>query len=91
MKEFDFTHAPLPPLVLNTRIPGNLTMHCRLAGNDVTSTCQKTKVSLSWSKILGQDANNPSTYHIARDGVDVPACPTVAPKCADTPPPGVHF
>ena len=91
MNDFDFTQTPLPPLVLSTHIPGELTTYCRKNSTDRTATCEKPTVLITWNPVTGPDIPGPFTYHILRDGVELPQCIGTASSCTDTPPSGGHL
>jgi phospholipase C len=91
MNEFDFTQTPLPPLVLSTHIPGKLTIFCHDRKADQTATCQLPTVTISWNPIVGPGIAGPFTYHILRDGIELPQCVGTGSTCTDTPGSGNHF
>jgi len=90
MNEFDFTQAPRPPLVLPVDIPTGLTALCNPPPN-ISTSCTLRTVSLSWNAVTGPQVSGPFTYHITRDGIDLPQCLGSATACTDKPGPGVHF
>ncbi len=88
MNEFDFTQAPLPPLVLSTHIPAGLTLTC---GSNVGAACTVGTVSLSWFPV-GTPADAATfTYHVQRDGADLAQCTGNATGCTDLPGSGAHL
>jgi phospholipase C len=91
MNEFDFTQTPLPPLILSTHIPGAIVTYCRKDVNDRTAACQKPTVTIQWNPVTGPQVPGPFTYHIMRDGVDLPQCTGKATQCTDTPGSGNHL
>jgi phospholipase C len=91
MKEFDFNQTPQSPLLLTTHIPTALRLYCRGGVVDYGENCTKTTVTLIWDAIAGNDNAAPFTFHILRDGVEVPKCAGTATTCTDTPGSGVHL
>ncbi len=90
MTEFDFTQAPLPPLVMNTHIPAAIFTFCAGKQNP-TTICTQPTVSLKWNAIVGTDLASPFTYHVTRDGVALANCAGTATTCSDKPGSGAHF
>jgi phospholipase C len=90
MSEFDFTQKPLAPLVLSTHIPTGITTSCTSPPSPETQ-CTLPTVSISWSPVDGGNVTQPFTYHILRDGVDLPQCLGSATTCTDTPGTGAHY
>jgi phospholipase C len=89
MSEFDFTQSPLPPLILPTDIPTGLFATC---GKDANlAFCQLPTVTLSWNAVAGAHEPAPYTYHVQRDGTDLPQCTGAALTCTDTPGSGTHL
>jgi hypothetical protein len=91
LSEFDFTHAPLPPLVLSTHIPTGIDTFCRTKTTDDSPDCTKPIVTITWSPVTGRQVPGPFTYHITRDGTDLAQCTGSATRCTDTPGAGNHF
>ncbi len=91
MAEFDFSQTPLPPMILSTHIPINLRAACRTKAGDTTETCQVATVKLSWDMFSSVDSADKLTFHVARDGVDLPACTTSKASCVDSPGSGAHL
>ena len=92
MNEFDFTQTPLPPLVLTTHVPTNLHKYCRKAATDFGDLCQLPTVKILWTALDVHSVNNPTfTYHVTRDGIDLPACTGTATTCTDMPGSGSHI
>ncbi len=89
MSEFDFTQKPLRPLVLPTDIPTGLLATCGPDAN--RAYCQLTTVTLAWNAISGAHEPAPYTYHVQRDGADLPQCTGAALTCTDTPGSGAHL
>lgn len=88
IKEFNFTQAPLPPLILSTHIPVNLLASC---GVDVGARCTQSSVTLTWHPVgTAAEAEN-FTYHIQRDGSDIGQCTGTSTTCTDRPGSGVHL
>jgi hypothetical protein len=90
LNEFDFEQAPLPPPVLSTAIPINLNANCG-ASTKNGFMCTQATVSLSWTAVAGATGVPPYTYHVTRDGTDLPACVTTITSCTDTPGSGNHL
>jgi hypothetical protein len=89
MDDFDFTQAPLPPLVLPTHIPTGIVASCS-ADNRVA--CTSPTVVVTWNPVTGPEIPGPFTYHITRDDhVDLPQCIGTATTCQDTPGRGKHL
>jgi phospholipase C len=90
LNEFDFTQKPLAPPVLSTAIPTDMSADCGATTKNGFS-CTQTSVALSWTAVTGATGVPPYTYHVTRDGTDLPACVTTATSCNDTPGPGNHL
>jgi phospholipase C len=90
LNEFDFTQSPLPPPVLSTAIPINLTASCGATTKN-GYVCTQTTVSLSWSAITKATGVPPYTYHVTRDGTALPGCVTTGLSCSDSPGSGNHL
>jgi phospholipase C len=88
MQEFDFAQQPLPPLVLSTHIPTDIIVNC---SSDKSEHCTIPTVTISWAPVTGPDVPGPFTYHIERDGVDLPQCIGEKASCTDTPGSGAHL
>ncbi len=88
MNEFDFTQKPLPPLVLSTHIPTNLVATCNTV---LSTTCSMPTVTLNWNRLIFANSTEIFTYHITRDGVELPGCTTKGIQCVDKPPSGPHL
>ena len=89
MSEFDFSQQPQPPLILPTDIPTALLATC---GKDANRTyCQLPTVTLGWTAVTGAHEPAPYTYHVQRDGTDLPQCTGAALTCTDAPGSGAHF
>src|SRR5262249_18001345 len=84
MDEFDFNQKPLPPLRLSMAIPSNITVMC---APKKTEHCTLPTVTISWNRV----APKGFTYHIQRDGKDLPQCTGTATQCTDKPGSGAHF
>jgi phospholipase C len=89
--DFDFRQKPQPELLLPTHTPGGIYVSCRARKDDTTATCQKPVVTIGWVALTGPEIPGPFTYHVTRDGTDLPACVTTGVSCKDTPPSGDHF
>ncbi len=85
MDEFDFTQTPLPPLELSTTIPTDIKAIC--APNN-SSKCTQPTVNISWRAV---QSGGTYTYHIERDGTDLPQCVGTAISCTDVPGSGAHL
>ncbi len=89
MQDFTFTRPPQPPLILPTHIPVGITATC---STPPTAACTSRTVSVAWSAPTNPNITQAFTYHIRRDGVELPQCVGVATTCIDTPPSsGPHF
>ena len=86
--EFDFTQTPLPPLVLSTHIPTEITATCAPGG---AVACTSAFVTIAWAAVTGPHVPGPFTYHIQRDGAELPQCVGTATSCTDAPGSGAHF
>ncbi|HEX4504716.1 MAG TPA: alkaline phosphatase family protein [Alphaproteobacteria bacterium] len=84
MNEFDFSQKPLPPLKLSAFVPSGITTIC---GATSTQHCTKSTVTILWDSV----AASGYTYHVERDGKDLPQCVGTATLCTDTPGRGPHF
>jgi hypothetical protein len=90
LDEFDFARPPLTPLVLSTAIPNQLTPACGAGiGNDFL--CTSRTVRLKWEPVTQATGTPPYTYHVTRDGNDLPGCVTTGTDCKDKPGPGNHL
>ena len=88
MDEFDFAQKPLDPLILSTHIPTGLRAGCNPLGREA---CTTKTVALSWLAVDKAPVPGPFTYHVQRDGADLPGCVTPATQCTDMPPSGAHL
>jgi hypothetical protein len=89
--EFDFTQAPLPPLILSTHIPTDIALSCGSTDRANPQTCGTTNVRVAWSSVSGPYVPGPFTYELRRDGQALAACLTSSTTCTDRAvPPGVH-
>ncbi len=86
--EFDFTQAPLQPLLLSTHIPIGLTAVCSTDGTD---KCSTPTVTLGWQAVGTPQVPGPFTYDVQRDGVDLGQCVTTGTACTDAPGRGQHL
>jgi len=89
--EFDFSQSPLPPLVLSTHIPTGILAACRTRARDTTQPCTQPHVAISWLQVNGPRVPGPFTYHVLRDGMELPHCIGNATSCIDTPGAGAHM
>jgi phospholipase C len=88
MDEFDFTQAPLPPLVLSTHIPTGIAIVCDIKPSEL---CSSPTVKISWASVAGPEVPGPFQYHVTRDGVELPQCIGTATSCVDIPGKGAHL
>jgi hypothetical protein len=88
MNEFDFTQKPLKPLVLSTHIPTGIAATC---SNDDSVHCTKPTVTISWMKVGSAKTAGKFTYHVTRDGKELPQCTGSATTCRDKPGSGIHL
>ncbi len=88
MDEFDFTQAPLPPVLLSTHIPTEMIAVC---SQDASAKCTSSSVTLTWSPLAAGSIPGPFTYHVQRDGAEIAQCVTSATTCTDTPATGPHL
>ena len=91
MSEFDFVDPPQLPLILSTHIPTSIQVSCIPDTIRNTETCQGDTVTVSWDSIHGPDMPGIFTYHLQRDGVELPQCTGTANSCVDTPGIGNHL
>jgi phospholipase C len=84
MDEFDFKQAPLHKLELSTSIPTDITASC---GSTNSERCTQPTVNISWNGA----APGRFTYHVKRDGTELPQCVGTATSCTDKPGSGVHL
>ena len=82
--EFDFNQTPLPPLQLSTAIPSGIQTVCAA---HKTEHCTQQTVTITWNPVGPKGF----TYHILRDGKDLPQCTGTATHCTDKPGSGAHF
>ncbi len=89
MNEFDFKQKPLPPLVLTTHIPTGINIDCSA---DHSEHCTSSTVTIAWSPVTGPNIPGTYTYHVQRDGTELPQCVTQFTRsCTDTPGSGNHL
>jgi phospholipase C len=84
MDEFDFAQTPLPPLPLSTLIPTGIAAVCAPKSS---GDCNQPTVTISWDPVVPSHV----TYHVQRDGVELPQCVGTATSCTDRPGSGAHF
>ena len=89
--EFDFSQTPLPPLVLSTHIPTGISAACRIRAADTTQPCTKPQVTVSWRPVAGPRVPGPFTYHVLRNGIELPQCTGSSTSCVDMPGAGTWF
>ena len=87
MDEFDFSRAPLPPLVLTTHIPGGIAASCNQQDNLV---CALPQVTVTWNAVT-EPGQGPFTFGLRRDGQWLKSCDPSATTCIDTPGSGTHY
>ena len=88
MNEFDFTQAPLPPLILSTHIPTGLTAVCSA---NYSVQCTSNTAALPGTRSRIGHVPGPFTYHVQRDGADLPQCVIAGTSSTDVPGSGDHF
>lgn len=88
MDEFDFTQQPLAPRILSTHIPTGITATCSSAGGE---HCTSSTVTIAWAPVTGPEVPWPFTYHVVRDGTELPHCVGTATSCTDQPGSGSHL
>jgi phospholipase C len=90
LDEFNFVSNPKPPLILSTAIPIDLKADC---GATTTNGffCTSATIHLSWNALTTATGTPPYTYHVTRDGADLPGCVTQKTACVDTPGAGDHL
>lgn len=87
--EFDFLQTPQPTLILPDYIPPALTAKCN--ENATTLVCRSRVVTLSWAPVASTQVPGPFTYHVQRDGADLPQCAGAVTTCTDRPGSGTHL
>lgn len=92
MTEFDFVDPPQQPLILSTHIPTAIGVNC-IARGVVRNTepCKGNTVTISWASIQGPNMPGTFTYHVQRDGTELPQCAGTTNSCVDMPPIGNHL
>jgi hypothetical protein len=91
MNEFDFNQSPLHPLLRSTFIPTGIIASCG-TGSDKSEHCPHPPVTISWASVTGKEVHGLFTYHVQRDGVELPQCTRRATRCTDSNPgSGVHL
>jgi phospholipase C len=90
LDEFDFSKQPLAPLILSTAIPTDLTAACGATTAD-KFICTSATVGLTWDSLSNATGTPPYTFHVVRDGSDLPGCITTGTGCTDQPGPGNHL
>jgi hypothetical protein len=88
MDDFDFRQKPLPPLVLSTHIPTGINAKC---SPDDRQNCTQQVVTISWNSLVDSEVHGPFTYHVERNGKDLPQCTGTAVSCTDRPGKGAHL
>lgn len=83
MNDFDFSQAPRPPLVLTTHIPTGIQAVC---SPTFTQPCTSRTVTITWESLAAVAGGETFTYHVQRDGHDLPQCAGTATTCTDQPP-----
>jgi hypothetical protein len=92
MDEFDFRERALPPLVLSTRMPNHIVIHCGSKTKDFPQDCGGREVRVFWDKVTGPHIPGPFTYQVQRDGTPLTTCDSSATSCVDRHvSPGTHI
>ncbi len=91
LDEFDFSQAPLPPLVLSANIPAGIAIACRGNPTDHLQSCTQGSVTVSWDTLDGPNVTEGFVYRVQRDGMELPDCTTAQTQCTDTPGTGAHL
>ncbi len=92
INEFDFSQAPLPPLILSTHTPTGIKLSCKSTDKHNPQLCNGSAVTVTWRAVAGKEVPGPFTYQLVRDGAALPACAVAAEICTDTNvPSGVHY
>ena len=86
--EFDFSQAPLPPLVLSTHIPTGIVTFCN---RNSQNQCTGKTVKVQWKAVGEKNIPGPFTYHVTRDGAEDTKCVGSATICYDRPGSGAHL
>jgi hypothetical protein len=76
---------------LSTHIPTNIHINCRVDVSSSGQNCNVPTVKISWNPVAAGQVPGPFTYHITRDGTDLPQCVSTAASCTDTPGTGHHL
>ena len=87
-KEFNFAQQPLPPLILSTHIPTDPMTYC---GRGSSTLCTGNTVKIQWEPVANGNIPGPFTYHVTRDGTELPACIVTVSYCFDKPGSGAHL
>jgi len=82
MNEFNFNQPALSSLILSTHIPTGIAINCNPNGREA---CSLPAVTISWAPVTGTEVPGPFTYHVQRNGVELPQCIGTATSCTDTP------
>jgi hypothetical protein len=88
MNDFDFKQTPLPPLVLSTHIPSGINAQC---SSDGRQHCTQPVVTISWNSLVDPQVPGPFTYHVQRNGKELPQCVGTAASCTDQPGKGAYL
>jgi len=91
MNDFDFNKPAQKPMILNDHIPTQLFIRCRGKVNDFQDDCTTPSVNIGWDAVTSAQVPGPFTYHVTRDGTELPQCIGTTNTCNDTPGSGVHF
>ena len=92
MDEFDFTQAPLNPLVLSTHIPTGIILSCASTDANNPQHCGSAMVRVSWRPVASGAVPGVFTYQVLRDGAAVAGCSVTKAVCIDaSAPSGVHM
>jgi phospholipase C len=92
INEFNFHAPPRPPLLLSAHIPSSIQVSCLKGVIGNIEQCPKNAVvTISWDQITGADVTAAYTFHVQRDGVELPGCVTTQASCSDIPGQGQHL
>jgi phospholipase C len=81
--EFDFSQAPLPPMILSTHIPTAITIACASTDPNNPQTCGHNRVYVRWRSVSGPYVPGPFAYQVSRDGTAVSGCTVTTTHCVD--------
>jgi phospholipase C len=89
LSEFDFNKDPIKPVILSNAIPSGIFASCGETGSSLV--CTSPAVTVSWNAVGASVTPGPFTYHVLRDGTEIPGCTGTATSCTDTPGSGTHI